>query len=220
MDVDCVRKAVSVTTPTAIFGDQVWSMLTAQPLGSLTKRELELTLLRAAVDSGLLEARADELAETCNIPITRAYGYLTDLALRKPAMTDIEGVKALVGLLKDSEVVHNESYFSIPLHDAALRIWLDRKMTRLRLNSGDTLRRDHVKLTPAGLAKIIGAADGIVAPCDALKRLPPELKDAEWVKAAKKSWKKGMGWSEAMGLLGNTATIGQAVLPNVLAQVL
>ena len=90
-----------MTASSANFGEQVWSVVTAQPLGSLTKRELELIILRAAVDSSLLEARAEKLAETCNIPITRAHGYLTDLALRKPAMSDIEGVKALVDLLRD-----------------------------------------------------------------------------------------------------------------------
>jgi hypothetical protein len=205
-----------VTEPYAIFGDHVWSKLTAQPLGSLTKRELELTLLRAAMDSGLLEGRAEELAETCHIPITRAHSYLTDLALRRPAVSDIEGVKALINLLEDSEVIRDESYFSIPLHDAALRIWLERKMARLHLNSGDTLRRDHVKLTPAGLAKILGASEGIGDPYAALKRLPPELQDADWVKAAKKSWKKGMTWSEAMGILGNTATVAQQVIPTLL----
>jgi hypothetical protein len=56
-------------------------VVTAQPLGSLTKRELELIILRAAVDSGLLEARAEKLAETCNIPMTRAHGYLTEQRL-------------------------------------------------------------------------------------------------------------------------------------------
>lgn len=86
-------------------------------------------------------------------------------------------------------------------------------MARLRLNSGDMLRRDHVKLTPVGLARVIGAADGLVSPFDALKRLPTELKDADWVKTAKKSWRRGMGWKEALGLLGDSATVGQAVLP-------
>lgn len=202
-----------MTSSSTLFGEKVWSKLIAQPLGSLTKRELELILLRAAVDSGLLNARAESLAETCNIPITRAHGYLTDLALRQVAMTDLEGVTALVSLLKDTEVVRDDFHISIPLHDAALRIWLERKMTRLRLNSGDTLRRDHVKLTPAGLARIIGAVDGLVSPFDALKRLPPELQEADWVKTAKKSWKKGMGWKEALGLLESSATIGQTVLP-------
>jgi len=202
-----------MTSSSTLFGGKVWSKLIAQPLGSLTKRELELILLRAAVDSGLLNARAESVAETFNIPITRAHGYLTDLALRQVAMTDLEGVTALVSLLKDTEVVRDDSHISIPLHDAALRIWLERKMTRLRLNSGATLRRDHVKLTPVGLARIIGAVDGLVSPFDALKRLPPELQDADWVKTAKKSWKKGMGWKEALGLLGNSATVGQTVLP-------
>lgn len=164
------------------------------------------------MDSGLIAPLAESLAETCNIPITRAHGYLTDLALRQPAMTDTDGIMAMVALLRDSEVVPNETHFSIPLHDAGLRIWLERKMTRLRLNSGDTLRRDHVKLTPVGLARIIDATDGLVSPYEAIKALPTEHKDINWVKNAKKLWKKGMSWKEALGLLGNTATIGQTVI--------
>ena len=199
--------------PISHFGELVWSKLTTYPLGSLTKRELEILLLRAAVDSDLLDARADTLAETCNIPITRAHGYLTDLALRQASMTDSDAIKVLLESLRDSEVISDDSHFSIPLHDAALRIWLERKMTRLRLNSGDTLRRDHVKLTPVGLAKIMGAADGLLSPHDAIKLLPQELQDLDWAKTAKKSWKKGMGWKDAMGLFGDAATIVQTALP-------
>ena len=42
-----------MTSSSTLFGEKVWSKLIAQPLGSLTKRELELILLRAAVDSGI-----------------------------------------------------------------------------------------------------------------------------------------------------------------------
>ena len=201
----------------ANFGEAVWEKLGAQPLGSLTKREPELSLLRAAADADLLELRAEDLAATCHIPISRAHGYLTDLALREAPLSDPDAVKALVGLLKDSEVVRDDAHFSIPLHDAALRIWLERKMALLRLNSGDTLRRDHVKLTPNGLAKILGASEGIISPYDAIKKLPFEISDAEWVKEAKKSWKKGMGWSEALGFLSNTASLSQSVISILLA---
>ena len=106
-------------------------------------------------------------------------------------------------LLNDSEVVHDQSYFSIPLHNAALRIWLKRKMARLLLNSGDTLRPDLVKMTPADLAIIASAAEGVISPCASLKLLGPDLKNAEWVKAAKKTWKKGICWKEALSLLEN-----------------
>lgn len=213
-----IRKEEAPVTKSAPanFGDAVWQRFCDQPLGSLTKRELELTLLRAAIDFKLLVPRAEKLAAICQIPITRAHGYLTDLALRDTPLTDRLAVKALVELLKDSEVVRDDAHFSIPLHDAALRIWLERKMALLRLNSGDTLRRDHVKLTPNGLTKILGASERIISPYDAIKKLPAEFSDAEWVKEAKKAWKKGMGWSEAMGILGNTASIAQAVLSNLL----
>ena len=198
------------------FGHQTWSKFTAQPLGSLTKRELEIILLQAAIGSSLLAPTAESLAISCKIPITRAHGYLTDLALRKPALTDVVAVKSLVGLLKISEIVQEAAYFSIPLQDAAMRIWLERKMALLHLNSGETIRRDQVKLTPAGLVQIIGRSDGIDTPFDAIKKLPPELDDTQWVKTARKTWKKGMAWPDAMVLLGNTATIAQTVLPNLL----
>ena len=120
--VDSSGRAVTLTASAASFAGSVWSKLIAQPLGSLPKRELELILLRAALNSGLLDARSESVVETCNVPITRAHAYLTDLALRQPAISDKKGVEALVRVLKDSEVVHDQSYFSIPLHDAALRI--------------------------------------------------------------------------------------------------
>lgn len=195
------------------FGSEIWKQLTTTPLGSLTKRELELVLLRSAIQAGLLVPRPEMLAAACNIPLTRAHAYLTDLALRQQPLTDPEGVRRLVALLSDSEVIRDESYFSITLHDAALRIWLERKMVILHLNAGDSLRRDHVRLTLAGLVKLIGESDGIVAPLEALNKLPKELQAAEWVKAAKKSWKKSMGWADAMSVLGNTAAVAQTVIP-------
>lgn len=198
------------------FGQEAWAKVAAQPLGSITKRELELILLQAAIDSGLLASTAENLAICCKIPVTRAHGYLTDLALRKPALADAVAVQSLVGLLKISEIVQDAAYFSIPLQDAGMRIWLERKMALLHLNSGETIRRDQVKLTPAGLVKIIGRSDGIDTPFEAIRKLPPELDGTQWVKTAKKTWKKGMAWPEAMTLLGNTATIAQTVLPNLL----
>ena len=141
------------------FGKAVWMSLLAQPLGSLTKRELELRLLRAAVDSGVIDPHPRSVAEACNIPISRAHAYLTDLALRKPPMSDLDAVKALAQALKGSEVLREDSHLSIPLNDAALRICLERKMALLRLNAGDALRRDQVKLTPAAPARVPPASE-------------------------------------------------------------
>jgi len=93
------------------FGDAIWEKLRAHPLGSLTKRELELSLLRAAADADLIELRAENLASTCHMPISRAHGYLTDLALREAPLEDPDAVKALVGLLKDSDVVRDDAHF-------------------------------------------------------------------------------------------------------------
>ncbi len=195
------------------FGREIWERLTTYPLGSQTKRELELALLGAAVRSGLLLPRPEVVASVCNISLTRAHGYLTELALRQPPLADLEAIKQLAESLAEAEVVSDGAYLSIPLHDAALRIWLERKMAHLYLNAGDILRRDHVKLTPAGMAKLIGVSEDIIPPYDALKKLPKDFRTTEWARAAKKSWKKGIGWVDAMSVLGNTATVVQAVIP-------
>ncbi|MEW6694016.1 MAG: hypothetical protein AB1371_03525 [Pseudomonadota bacterium] len=197
----------------ARFGQDVWQKITALPFGSLTKREIEIVLLRAAIESGFLEPRPEILATMCKISLSKAHGYLTDLALRQVPLNDGDAVKRLIASLKDSEVVRSESHLSIPLDDAQLRIWLERKMAILRLNAGDTLRRDHVKLTPLGLAKLLGASEGILSPYDALNNLPSELQTAEWVQTAKKSWKKSTTWPEALEILGNTVTIMQVAIP-------
>ena len=189
--------------------------LCAQSIGSLTKRELELRLLRSVVDSGVIDPHPSSVAESCKIPISRAHAYLTDLALRKPPMSDLDAVKALAQALKGSEVLREDSHLSIPLNDAALRIWIERKMALLRLNAGDALRRDQVRLTPAALARVIGVSEGILEPYDALKNLPIGLADADWVRIAKRSWKKGMGWPEAIQILGTSAEISQIVLSSI-----
>ena len=48
----------------ALFGDHVCSKLTVQPLESMNKRELELILLRSALDSGFLDACTENLASS------------------------------------------------------------------------------------------------------------------------------------------------------------
>ena len=159
----------------------------AMPMGSLTKREIEMTFLRGAIESGLLKPHPEVLAIELSMSMTRAHGFLNDLALRQPQLPDLDAVKQLVVLLKNSEVVRSDSHLLIPLHDVALRIWLERKMTILRLNSGETMRRDIVKLTPAGLVKLIGSTEGILAPYEALNKLPKDLSSADWVKEAKNS---------------------------------
>lgn len=52
------------------------------------------------------------------------------------------------------------------------------------------MRREHVKLTPAGLGKLIGSTQEILAPYKALNKLPKDFLSADWVKEAKHSWKK------------------------------
>ena len=125
------------------FGQLVWQQLQQRPFGSITKRELELNLLQAAVEAGLLQAKPTELATMGRISLTRAHSYLNDLALRQPPLDDREAMQQLIGLLKNAEVVQSQRYFSLPLHDAALRIWLERKCAELEISQRSRAQGSH-----------------------------------------------------------------------------
>ena len=184
-----------------------------RPLNCRTKRELELLLIRAAIDAGLVVASPARIAQSFSLGLAKAHGYLTDIALRSPALNDVEALKRLGSELCQAEVTSDSNHLTIPLNDAALRIWLERKMSHLDLNAGESIRRDLVKLTPSGLAKILGASDGILTPFKALHRLPEGVKQTTWAKEAIKKWDSSMKWPDALSALGNTATVAQAAIP-------
>ena len=55
------------------FSEQVWLALSDRPLGSLTKRELELMLITAAIDSGLVEPAPAQLAQVFRLGLTKSH---------------------------------------------------------------------------------------------------------------------------------------------------
>jgi hypothetical protein len=64
------------------FGQMIWDKTTSRPLGSMTKRELELTMLHAAINSKLVSPHPADIARHFRLTLTKANGYL--VAGRKP----------------------------------------------------------------------------------------------------------------------------------------
>ena len=91
----------------AQFGADCFKLVQSVPFGSLTKRELELGLLRAGIDAGLLSEESAALAASLGLSLTKANAYLTDLALRQPPLADVDAVKVLIETLQTCEVVVN-----------------------------------------------------------------------------------------------------------------
>lgn len=139
----------------ASFGAKVYEGLTRRPLGSQTKRELEIALIAAAIKTGLVEATPHALAVAFRLTLGRANGYLTDLALRDDALDDPDALKRLSDALKKSEVVSKEGYLSVPIQDAELRLWMERKAAFARINLDKVGRSDHIALTPRGLGALL-----------------------------------------------------------------
>ncbi len=162
------------------FGETVWASIKSDPLGSRTKRDMELSMLGAAIDSGLVAAEPAAVAAAFRITLSRAHGYLTDLALRKGELSDTEAVEMLRDELKGEVTIEN-NHLCIPIRDAALRLWIERKASAARLNSGESIRRDLVKLTPRGLGSLLDQADGLrpvkVAVKDAVERIKQATDD-------------------------------------------
>ena len=73
MDFDTGRsQPFGVSMAVNALGQVLWQNLLMAPLGSLTKRELDLNLLGAAIESGLLAPRPEVVAAQFRISLARA----------------------------------------------------------------------------------------------------------------------------------------------------
>ena len=203
----------------AQFGAECVRILTSKPFGTLGKRELELALLQAAIDADLLPNEPVQLAARLQLSLSRANAYLTDLALRRPPLSDTEAIARLVALLPGCEVVPSDKHLSLPLHDTSLRIWLERKLASNRLHPGETLRWDVVKLTPAGLLRLLDHSTGTTTPAEALARMAPLLDGPAWIAEAQATWKPRTSWRDTLSTFDSTLSIVQA-LPHLLSAAL
>lgn len=193
------------------FGDLLWVTLTTVPLGSLTKREMELAVVKAAIAASRVEATPAAVATEFRVTLARAQSYLTDLALRQDPLENNPAMQRLLGLLRTAEVSKDGNYLIFAVQDPSLRIWLERKMASLQLLHGESFRKDIVKLTPNGLARLLDVAPGVRSPHEALTALPTYLNDQWWLRDAKKAWRKGMTWSQALDVLGQAASSTEAL---------
>lgn len=197
-----IRNAESKMEKESKFGSSLWGNIRLQPLGSLTKKELELVVMRAAIDSGLVGATPAEIAQTFRLGLAKAHGYLTDLALRSPVLKDVEAMQRLQLALRQAEVTPDRNHLAIPLNDAGLRIWLERKLASQQLQQGESLRRELVKLTPAALNKLLDSALGLQKPHVAFKALQKQFGKEAWFNEATSHWKPNTPWVDALKDVG------------------
>lgn len=183
----------------------------AQPLGSLNKRELELLLLGVLIEDGYLPSQAAPLARKARITLTKAHGYLTDLALRQPVMADQVALNKLVGLLKTAEVVQDGEALQFTVQDAVLRLWIENGLAQAHLLQGESLRRDVIKLSGRALAVLLSGHPSLPKPAQAVKQLKQSFGDADWFDAFAKQAKPGVAWDKVLGVTANAASVVKAV---------
>ena len=159
-----------------------------KPFGSLTKRELEITLLEFLMDHGE-EMSPEELAAKARLTMTKANSYLVDIALRKsPDTFNDEAMQvALLTVAKESEVKPQDGWLLFPVKNAALRIWLERKLSRLSRIRGQQLSSATLSVTNDTFLILLGldALIGKTMTEDQEEALDADFKGQKWWKQAK-----------------------------------
>ena len=132
---------------------------------------MEILLLKAAIDAGLIDNHPVNMAASLRISLTKSNAYLTDISLRNPIIEDKTALLEILKLLPTHEIITSDLHLSIPINNVSLRIWLERKIAFIGLNPGESLRKDVIKITPAGLYKILDNSEGIISPEQAIVHL-------------------------------------------------
>lgn len=181
----------------ASFGTELWTKLLNQPYGSLGKRELELAILDSATKSGLVLETPDAVASALSLSLTKANSYLTDLALRRPALADADGHTLLAELLTKAEILPDQRHLSFAVHNPALKIWLDRKLAANQSHHGDGIRSNIAKLSPATLLSLLANSDAkLQDPAAVFKQLEDKLGAQLWISVARKQISAKTTWQQ------------------------
>lgn len=179
------------------FGTELWTKLQQQPFGALGKRELELAILDAATKAGLLHGTPDAVASAMSLSLTKANSYLTDLALRRPALSDAEGHTQLAALLTQAEILPDNRHLSFALHNPALKIWLDRKLAANQSHHGDGIRSNIAKLSPATLLSLLANSDAnLQDPMAVFRQLEHKLGALPWITDARQQISAKTTWQQ------------------------
>ena len=179
------------------FGAELWCRLQQQPFGALAKRELELSILDAATKAGLLHNKPDAVASSLSLSLTKANSYLTDLALRRPALSDAEGHTQLAALLAKAEILPDNRHLSFALHNPALKIWLDRKLAANQSRHGDGIRSNIAKLSPATLLSLLANSEAnLQDPMVVFRQLEHKLGTQPWITEARKQISAKTTWQQ------------------------
>ncbi len=179
------------------FGQSIWGTITNRPFGSMTKRELELTLLQAAIDAKLIEPRPSKLAGKCRLTMAKAHGYLTDLALRTEPLEYKEALERLSRYLRNAEIISDDKLLVMSVQDTHLILWIERNLAEEKLMQGETIRRDIIKLSPKAISHLYSAGGHLPTPEEALNVLSKFNKE-HWYKEFRKSVKPGLSWKQVL----------------------
>lgn len=197
------------------FGSDFWARMTSAPLGSLSKREMELTFLRAALDAGLVSSSQADLATVFRISLTKTRSYLNDLAVRAEPLRDDEALRLLQAHLQESEIDWDGRFVTIQFADSRLYVWAERKLVGLRRISGETLRTHTLRITLTTLGALLDESSGVTGPSETLDLLRRDFGETEWFQDARKMIPPKSKWRDYL----RTDSDGSSVMSHLVTLV-
>lgn len=189
------------------FGSNIWGRMTSTPLGSLSKREIELSLLQAALDAGLVSASPAELATVFRISLSKTRSYLNDLAVRSEPLQDDEALRMLQEHLVASEVMWDGRLLTIQFSDSRLFVWADRKLAGLHRISGETLGTNTLRISLVTLGALLDESSGVRGPAQTLDLLRSDFAETEWFQDARKILSPNSRWREYLGSISDGGSV-------------
>ncbi len=180
----------------------------------MTKKDWGLAVINEAIREGLAEDTPAEVASTFRVSVSRAKSYLSELALRQEPLSDKDALSAFGRHLRESEVRLDDStgLFVIELSNLRLVRWAGRKLSRLQLQSGESLRADTLKITALGLPKLLDSVDVSTSPADALRELRGRFAETHWFSEAQKHVTPARNWKETISLIGDGTAIARELM--------
>jgi len=132
-----------------------------------------------------------------SLSLTKANSYLTDLALRRPPLSDAGGHAQLAALLATAEILPDIRHLSFAIHNPALKIWLDRKLAANQSHHGDGIRSNIAKLSPATLLSLLAHSEAkLQDPAAVFQQLEAKLGTQPWITDAHQQISTKTTWQQ------------------------
>jgi hypothetical protein len=180
----------------------------SQPLGSLTKSEIEIMILDALICGGELQEDAYQISVKCKVTPEKAWRYLRNYHLRSDPLSERQAKSQIISLIRVAELSRDGNFFALRVTWPKLKVWIDRELMKLNLIQGESFRQDILKISGLSLCNILYGNTIVKMSRKDIDKLANEINDDGWRKHLNKIYKpEGIKISSIIDGVSKSASI-------------